>query len=91
MSLFCVLQDPCRRLEGTMFRLPLRNDRTAQASQIIQEIVSDEHIEKLMRDFIHKAKDMIMFTRSMKKIKAFYRSRGNKTRLLLEVTVSATP
>lgn len=86
--LFLVVQAPCRKFEGTLFRLPLRNKKTAAKSKIVKEPVNHDDVEKLLIEFARRAKDMILFTRNVETVKLFYRRPGEEASLLVEVTVS---
>ncbi|XP_064596794.1 sacsin-like [Liolophura sinensis] len=54
---------------GTLFRLPLRNGKSAQQSLIKPEEMTVEELEKLLEVFQNGAKEALLFTESVNTIK----------------------
>ena len=53
---------------GTLFRLPLRSEAAAAASEVCQTAGSVSEVEQLVRGFAEAAPSMLLFTRHVRKI-----------------------
>ncbi|CAD7701007.1 unnamed protein product [Ostreobium quekettii] len=76
-----------KHFPGTLFRLPLRTEDTAPKSRILKHVVQQENVDRLLSDFIRKAKDMILFTKHVETVEVYVRSEDGPPSLLARVKI----
>ena len=64
--------------QGTLFRFPFRSYKTANRSNISQEIIDTYSVKQLIEAFINQASHLLLFLKHIRKVSLFFLNRGEK-------------
>lgn len=67
----CYLEDKFNMNDGTMFRLPLRNEEMSRTSDLSDKVITTEFIDILFKKFSVEIVDCMLFLKNIKKISLF--------------------
>ena len=67
----CYLEDTFDMSNGTMFRLPLRNEEMSQSSELSDKVITSHFIDNLFKKFLAELVDCMLFLKNIRKVSFF--------------------